>query len=508
MTVNPVRALAWLGLATALLSIGFYLPAVRPYIGGDDFFYLFCSGRDLAFGILPGTGDAAYFPGIYRFWWAVYLLSDGSVDAAQWTYLCMVLLNAALVGGIVFRVCRNGLAATFAVVWFMVLYSRFEGFYGVAEPIATIPLLIAILVWGGHDLRGRKGLARSLVLAAGIGCSMYIKQQAGLLSIGAVALLIHQSSAAKSPRSQWRYILLLPVFSAAFFLAAIVSEGRGLAPLRQGLNAVSEYQQHGEWWMNLCRFAFNDLTFSFAMVASAGGWIWLIWRDRSRELLCPTTVRVAAFGLAAAGASLVQYFLRGYAHYALLAVPGVVIAGVLLAHQAPALPARSRMARSAQQAGLILCAVALLGSYVRTGNSSCIQVWHSWPYRDFVPHDIWSLRPAVAADLARLAPDVKPGQSMQVIPLRRIAPYLHFKTRILGPGMKRIGSPFDWQQMPWDTLEYALVITSDQGQPAWTESRGDEALDDLRTAGFQVLRELETMTLFQRTGHKHEDLRD
>ena len=315
------------GLGWALVTAGLYLIQIRPYVGDVDLFYYLCNARDMNNHALPSNDCYSYFPGVYRFWRIVMLIGGQQLETIQWTYLLVILANGLLVAAIVWRHSRSMASSIFAACWLLVLTSRFQGTAGETELLATIPLLAALLYWSGQPLRGTRGWRYCLVLGIGLALTAYAKQQAGLLSIGALALLLSYRWRDKSNQHQLSQLISIPVIAVAVFLVALLLEGAGWQPLQRGLASVADYEPEGVWWFNLYVQLRRDETAGLAALFSGLVLANCLWRKNSRST---ASLEVVLFLTIGALCTLLQLRSRAYHHYMLLATPALVISAVLL----------------------------------------------------------------------------------------------------------------------------------------------------------------------------------
>ena len=321
------RALLVAGLGWALVTACLYLVRIRPFIGDVDLFYYLCNARDMNNHSLTSNDCYSYFPGVYSFWRTVMLTVGQRLEAIQWTYLLVILTNVLLVAAIVWRHSRCLASSLFAGCWLLVLTSRFQATGGETELLATIPLLVAVLYWSGQPLRGNRGWRYSLALGIGLALTLYAKQQAGLLSLGALALLLSYRWRSKSDQHQLPLLIAIPVIAAVLFLLAILLEGAGWQPLQIGLATVADYEREGSWWSNLYVQLRRDETAGLAALFSGLVLAGCLWRKNSRST---KTLELVLFLAIGALCTLWQLRSRAYHHYMLLAAPGLVISTVLL----------------------------------------------------------------------------------------------------------------------------------------------------------------------------------
>ena len=488
------RALLVAGLGWALVTACLYLVRIRPFIGDVDLFYYLCNARDMNNHSLTSTDCYSYFPGVYSFWRTVMLTVGQRLEAIQWTYLLVILTNVLLVAAIVWRHSRCLASSLFAGCWLLVLTSRFQATTGETELLATIPLLVAVLYWSGQPLRGSRGWRYSLALGIGLALTLYAKQQAGLLSLGALALLLSYRWRSKADQHQFRLLIAIPVIAVVLFLVAILLEGAGSQPLQIGLATVADYEKEGSWWFNLYVQLRRDETAGMAALFSGLVLAGCLWRKNSRST---KTLELVLFLAIGALCTLWQLRSRAYHHYMLLAAPGLVISTVLLWWEI--FPAR---AEGQRKTALLRCALILLifVPFLRdAGIRESFTVWRVPRSTNFAPRQLWHQQSPVAKDLQQLP--VSPGETLYVVPARHNSVYFVLQTQTSSPRGYR------FEQLPlaktdWSVHSRVLLLKP----PAWDASDqqviSPEVLVQwraaLQQAGFQAERELPTMVLYQR----------
>jgi len=387
-------------IAAALLAL-FVREAVvaRPFVGGQDFTYEVLVSRDLANGVrdLP---DARYehLPGLQHFWRLAILAGGGSLASLQWIYLAVLALDLVLVGALARRIGGSAEAVLLAVVWTFTLDGALQVYLACGETIALLPCLAGVLAWSGKPLRGREGLLRAIALGAGLGLAVYVKRQAGLVALGAAALLPARLAregaepeataphAAEASRPEWRALVAIPLAALSVFLTGILLEGRGLEPLRISLGVLARYQAYGSALENelLVVRGCPALLVGPALLVA---WVVQLARRRPDPFL--------GFAAIAASAVLLQFTKRPYAHHALLAAPFLALGVVALGR---ALPARA--------SPVFLALALLLGAPLAHAR-------YAGPPESERP---WPTDEATRAEVAALARHVHPGEDVLLLP--------------------------------------------------------------------------------------------
>ncbi len=323
------RSILVVGSLYGLVHAAQLFLALRPQLQGTDFYYFLCVARD-ALDQLPVTvNQYAYFPGLSRFWQLVLASSGRSLVAAQWAYLAVLAANAVLLGITVRRCGRGWALPVLATVGYVWICARAEGGYGIAEPISSLPILLGVAIWGGESLRGRRGLLLGAALGVGIGLAAYVKQQGSLQSLGWVGLVGLALCAERERRHQAFALALIPGMAALAFLVGILAEEHGLYPLRVGLQSAQGYDPNGSLQANLDS-AFHQLKPLVIATCIAACLLPLLLR-RGRRECSERWLNIIAFSSAAAVGTLLEYTKRGYAHYALLTAPWMLLGCVVVA---------------------------------------------------------------------------------------------------------------------------------------------------------------------------------
>lgn len=464
--------------AAGLLAIGAAIIAglsvIRAQIGSVDFFYYICTSRDLATGADVPLSRYGYFPGVYAFWGEVIRLGGGSLAGLQWTYLGLLLANVFSVAWLVGRVGRSAGAGALAALWCAAGYTSCEGFAGCTEPLATLPLLLALLVWRGAPLRGWRGLVSALALGLGMGLATYAKQPGGLLALGWLAMFPTLLAPAEL-RHRLHYLLTIPVVAALTFVGGLLLEGHGFEPLRLGLRSVGMYEVLEPGWLvvivGACIFV---MTLALMLMPGFSKYRAQPWHG------------LAGFCAAAAAAACFQFTKRSYLHYHLIAVPFIIVAmSVVLAQMT------SEIRRSVRWNPGIRIALLALAIVLPT-----FDVWLT------APPPLWPSDPQTLADLAALRRVVRPGD--ELIPLPSYRNELHFH---LGTRLYTAPFGYGWSLRPdyvpsllhMPQLNAALVVTRDVHD--WESRTGinfNAASAELHKNGFHKAVELPTMTLWRR----------
>ena len=491
-------------LAIGLAWVGRYAVLVRPSTEGVDFYYYVSFARDLAAGH-DNVQDArfSYFPGVFAFWKWALRISGGSLAGLQWIYVVIVALNAALVGVLVKRHAQSVAIAVFAGIWTWMLCSRSEGFIGATEPLVTLPVLAALVAWRGEGLAGRRGVARSVVLGAGLGAGVFMKQQGALLAAGGAALVVANLVRPVAPHP-WRRLLVIPGTAFGLVVVGIAAQGSGLEPLRRGLRAVLEYDGIGPASANLRAGISHIEPVGLGAGAVALGLMFLSALRKHRQVLADPRWQTSVFCILSGAAALIQFGKRPYQHYALLTIPFFVVATCIAGSEAI-----RRASRASPTTLMPLLATSfamvLLTKGPRSDDSLHGYVWPiTWPGNLEDRRKPWRAVPDVDSDLNALKSLVRPGEDVLVLPPRHND--IHF---LLGTRSVSFEQGYGWAPGPEMTRQAvqspsldAVVVIENHAtygdSPVWQWLGCSKALAEMPRAGFHKVGTLKTMSVWRR----------
>lgn len=503
-------ALAWRRVLIALLlAFGVvaalrYLAAIRPFVEGVDYYLYVAFARDL----LSGAADVSlaryhYFPGVYAFWKTALIVGRGASNALHWIYVAVIVVNAIAVAALAGRVCHNAAAGIVAALWYVIVASLFEGFIGATEPVATLPVLVGVVIWGGAPLSGARGMLRALALAAGIALGVYLKQPAGLLSLGWLAIVVTTMLQPAQDRS-WRSLLGIPAVASLLLVGLIVLDGHGLEPLRLGFHFARGYEPTNSFVDNLRLTGLLDYPLLPGGVIAFALWLSIAAIPRFRDSLREPWAQVLGFTSVAGLAALAQFAKRGHFHYVVLLGPflvsAAVIAGVITARWLV------RTVPSKALAAFIVLAVTVIPLTRPAAFTVGLSVWPPRMAPELPFQMPWSANPAVASDLRSLRSVVHMGQDVLVLPPIRNDVHLMLGTRSVS-----LEQGYGWEGDPRmildavrsATLQAVIVIKARGGlwaanETVWRQCECDAVVTELPRAGFHPVSELPTMTLWAR----------
>jgi hypothetical protein len=328
------KTLIPLWISWGLVAAVSYLGEAKHISGGIDWFYYLCYSRDAIH--FSGTADNmySYFPGVYQFWKTAMRLVGTDITSLQNVIVIALGLNAALVGVVVFQHTRCKLVSSGAALWALVVLIRFDGLRGESEIVASLFFLSTMIAWKGTPLDHWNKWKLLFVFSLGLGLTVYMKQQAGLLAVGALALVWEQLSPRSGNRHHWGMLASLPILAALLLVGFILMEGRGLEPLSLGLSTAVAYPSYDSWWYNLYVQFRHDESFWIVVMVT------MVMFIRQQKQLAvgstPThtpTARLVGFLLLSGFVTLVQFKIRPYHHYLLLTIPAFTISAAIIWHE-------------------------------------------------------------------------------------------------------------------------------------------------------------------------------
>jgi hypothetical protein len=493
------RVVVVLPACAGLLLAARYLWSARPVIEGVDFYYYVVTARDCLHGVPPARFDFyVYFPGVYRIWEAAMAAFGEGTEVLQWTAVGFLVGNAILVGAIVARILCRPVVGVAASLWYLLLASKLEALKGMVEPVATLFALAGILAWSGQPLRGRAGLVRALALGAALGLAAWTKQQGGLVAFGVGALFVATLVMPRGQRHSFLHLAAVPVASLVVFMATIMSEGEGIAPLTIGLGRVRTYVAEGSLWQNLGMMVAGCGMAGWVASLAALFWFATLAIPRLRAIHREPWMAVVGFSVVAGLATLLQFSKREYLHYALLTAPFMAIAAVILLERASARIA-SRWPGASVLASCALCYALALPLIAPNPGPGHFHVWPVTEDSGVNKQALWHDKPAITADIRSARAIIRPTDQVLVLPQRRNVVHLLLETR--SPTYRWGGrEPLEVLRSP--ELRFVLVLDESvldvTDAATWKAQRTDEAVAALEDQGFASVMELKTMTIWRR----------
>lgn len=495
------RLVVWTGLTAGIVAAVRYAIALRPYVEGVDFYFYVYFARELWRGALDlPLAHFHYFPGVYEFWRAGLLLGNGSSAALQWMYLALLGTNALVIAAIVIRACRSVSGGLLAGLWYAILCSEFEGFYATTEPVATLPVLIGVLLWGGVPLWSRRGVLRALALGAAFGIGIYAKQQGVLQTAGWLSIVATHAIWKRADRRAWARVIIVPAATAVVGLGLIGLERHSVEYLTRGLIAVGIYPSRATLIENLAEAHVVDNPVALGGAMAFLGWLVVAAWPRARGLLRMPWCGVLGFASIAGLAGLVQYTKQPYQHYTLLAGPFLIVAAVVGA--IVLVRWASRTVGSAALIPFVAVGIAAIPLTRPQPYTAGLALWPPSTTPRLAHQLPWRLTPDVADDITRLRAAVRPGEDLLVLPPRRNELHMLLGTRWIS---------FDYEWWNYDTsavravrsptLAAVIVIRTHLDETdwmIWKKFDCDAAVAELGRAGFRPVVSGRAMTLWRR----------
>ena len=422
------KTLIPLWISWGLVAAVAYLVEAKHISGGIDWFYYLCYSRD---GVnFYGTADNmySYFPGIYQFWKAAMRLVGTDVASLQNVIVVALGLNAALVGVVVFQHTRCKLISSGAALWALVVLIRFDGLRGESEIVASLFFLSTMIAWKGTPLDHWNKWKLLLVFSLGLGLTVYMKQQAGLLAVGALALVWEQLCPRSGARHQWGMLASLPILAVICLVGLIMMEGRGLAPLSLGFSTAAAYPSRDSWLHNLYVQFRHDESFWIVVTVTMAMFIRHQKKPPVGSTLTNTpTARLVGFLLLSGVVTLVQFKIRPYHHYLLLTIPVFTISAAIIWHEH-----RYLMERGIKQRILMVLLVAL---------PFCWAEDYQWAYHpaqlpteaQVTELENWHQQVSVKKVIVELKNNIPMGSPLMILPSRHNSIHYLAGTRSSSP---------------------------------------------------------------------------
>lgn len=488
------RRVTWLLALLGVVAAAVWLVSATRFVDGVDLYVFVNHARDMVRGMAPESDTAyRYFPGVYTFWRFSLWCFGSELHVIQCGVTALLAVNALLTGLLSWRLATSAPVGCLGCILYLCIASRCECLSGTAEPLSTIPFLFALLFLS-FELPKHRWI-RLMMAGIGFGLCVYCKQQAGLLTLGVVAIPV--SAVVVSPR--WpaifrssRDVAVIALVAAVTLLLGILCEGKGLSPLAQGLRMAADYDAHGSWFGNLYHVFRNDESIGLMAAAAAGG---IVLAAKSRRTDNDRTLVVVGILSCAGMAALAQFRTRAYYHYFLLTLPCLVTVFVWSAHLFVQRFATSSAVHRCLRAIVVLLAVVPV---LRTGERPFdFEAWN--PVLTSVSGEKrpWHAAADVQSDLARLRPHVPPQGQILVLPPVRSAVYF------LLDGFQSSGygfGPSGLENVNWDRLQAAVVIESmdDREAANWKAADCDSAMLTLEKRGFMQTRQSGRFSLWER----------
>lgn len=392
-------------------------------VDGVDLFYYVCLARDRVWGYETSQVSVyTYFPGFFRFWQVIIFVFGSKLFVIQSAVIGLLLLNAILVCLIVkttTKIWQLGLVGFALYVSFAL---RFEGLSGTSEPLATIGYLLG--VWSWTICKGyHRPKISSILLGIGLGLALFCKEQAGLLSIGAVWLLFF-SSKNQAVRSLVVDFGITALTASIVFIVLILLEGRGLFPLTTGLNTAMGYPAEWSWLRNIISQIRNDESLAWVSVLSISGIAFSLFKTR---VLTDREHEICGLLVLSAIATLVQFRSQGNFHYCLLAIPGFA-AAFLIQATAYYRSIHSDCWKGRQKKIAIVMSVVLPFLYCGQRNVTLCFVDAECILGRIAPSRAWHETSEIANDLKEFERLVEPRSTMAILPINRTAIYFRLNT--------------------------------------------------------------------------------
>jgi hypothetical protein len=493
MLFSVLASAALLGI----LIIGLMrMTSAASSFGGVDFFYYICTSRDQVLGITNlNASRYFYFPGVYVVWSALMRTVEFDLRYLQLAYLLAIVANTVLTGALVFLVTRALWCGMFASTLYLFTTAYTEGAEGCTEVFCTLPFLSGLLTWAVM-IKGGKKIGAMVALGILGAATLFMKQQAGLLLVGGIALL------PLTLRSDGKTQIKLPhlILAGLVFLIALgvffVAEGGGLSALRFGLQGIGGYDDHNSFYENVSNLKpFMPLL----GLVCAGAILWTVSLFRIKSLNNHEAIFFSILGMCLIGgiSSMYQFKTRGYLHYALLTAPSLAVVcslGLFLAlHQ---LTSPKKFPGRVLGIFLVfLCCWPLFIGWEKTA-----------PLRNSIESlETRSTTDEIMAPFSQLCEFVPSGTEFFLFPPRRNIIHWYCKTKstvwVGGYGWGEPDLKEYERALSTPSLKHVFVLREDSvdyNTPAAISLRGAPITRELAAKGFNATLNLDAGTLFTR----------
>ena len=492
-----IRIIIPLWILGGLVTAAAYLTVIHPVIGGVDWFYYLCYSRDSINFHDTADNMYSYFPGIYMFWMMAMRLVGTDLGSLQCLFATALAMNCLLVGVIVYQHTQSKLVAIASALWTLILLSRFDGVHGESEIIANLFFLAGIIAWRGLALNSWKRWKSLLLFGICLGLTVYLKQQAGLLALGALVLLGEQ----KKRKHRWDMLLSLPGIALVTLVLGVLTEGRGLEPISIGLSTASSYSSQNSWLMNLYTQLRHDESFWILATITTLLFVRSMNKNNPNQTAA-TSIRLVGFLILAGLATLIQFKIRPYHHYLLLTIPAVTISSSIIWHQ------HRHLLRTGGAQRLLMITLAIL--------PFCWAEDYRWGYhpaqwpsaKQVEPLSAWHQREDIQRYIRQLAQQIPRETTLLVLPGRHNSiHYLLHSRSAAEQGYsfqeQAYQNPESWQAVLQATsAEYVLLlhpsVLDDTDQLLWNTVKIKRAMKILQQHGYDRIDTGEPLLLFQR----------
>lgn len=495
---HVLRFAAFCWCLLCFLAASVYAGHVRKYVSGADFYYYVAYARDM---LLDCDGYSlscySYFPGVFAFWRAMWRLTDGQLPSLQTIHVAVVGIAACAAAWTVGSNSGSPLLGMASGLLYWTIASRFEGFLGVVEPLASVPILLAYAYWRGYDPWAPTGCRRLAVLAIAWGLAVWMRQHAGFLALGWLALLAEWATRRERTYRQLLVLVMVPLLATAILAFGVLLEGRGLTPLYIAMQASGEYESRGHFIANIYHQVRNDESFAVLAVIALAASLALTLKKLFQSQPLTQQQRLVAVASVGSVAALYPFVMREYYHYSLLLVPGALLSQCSLWFYL-----RRYLSRSNGIWCLWLVMMFYLFMFHYTGGNTATFYYARLQQPGLVEWLPWHEQSAVANDLQTVRAHLEDAdQRLYVIPPHRVEPFLVFELRA-SPAIGYGFEPPSVERFPWTEIRYVLVIEPRFDAASHRAERhrpsNQQLIDALPRRGFRPVLVLPTMSLYNR----------
>jgi hypothetical protein len=385
-------------------------------------------------------------------------------------------------------VTRKGWLAIWSSLAFAVICTRYEGFEGQTEPLATLPILIGLIVWRGRPLRMPVSY---ISLGIAFALTVYFRQQGALLAMAYASIVFSEWLRGHRETRDWIAALGIPVISGVCFLLLVLLEGEGLRPITYGLWQANQYARESSWWENTIYFRDRNWPVGVSILCLIAGYLAILSTKETRQWLKEPAGCLFGYALWAVLLSLLQFSWRPYQHYFLLGAPFLALGLALLGHYI-----WTNLPKDAADFPITrLLAITLAGAVVLVPGHLPGDL-HLWSFRKYPGPPPWLSFPKNLQSVHTLAQHVQRGEVAVLLPLGQNE--VHFMLGTRSKLKVGYGWPHDLDKADWDETDVVVVFKRHYVEQRWEEMDCDAAFNAMLSAGFEPKVETEVMTLYRK----------
>lgn len=311
----------------ALIGISIvWLIKLYPYVGGVDFYCYLLTARDILLDPEFSSFDRYfYFPGVYQYWKSIVVLTGLKIELIQISYIMITTASMWLVYQIVKNRTNDKRIGSISVLLFLYLLLKSEWAEACSELILVFAFLLSCVL---VDLIKNIKYEFVFIFILGVlgAFIVFIKQQ-GLFLVP--ALYFYSVTRLTVRRFFGTGIVFLLSFAMTIILL-FIAEGGGIPALIKGLNSARIYESQNSFFENAFGYLFQ-IRFMFILILSVC-MIGFICMKRGIVRFQDLDWKMIFISSLAIVAPLYQFKYRGYYHYGILILPGLILLSASVAN--------------------------------------------------------------------------------------------------------------------------------------------------------------------------------